>query len=142
MFVKTGYGRTCHDYGLSDLYTEQECADARMYATSFESKALFKGAIFDDGYRKGCFIKNDGQMWFNFHSTGSSKSDTRNICKKGNCRFLTLLISTLIILFVLKYVHIYSYNILISVCVTESDCQGGRKCLNGYCSRFWIDISA
>ena len=110
MFVKTGYGRTCHDYGLSDLYTEQECADARMYATSFESKALFKGAIFDNGYRKGCHIKNDGQMWFNFHSTGSSKSDTRNICKKGNCRFLTLLISNIICAKVCTYLLLQYFD--------------------------------
>ena len=85
-FVHTGNGATCSDTGFMDLSTEEECSgsDAVNYAKSFDGNAHHAGALWDFVHHKGCFMYDNGEMWFNTHVTGGRRSDSTNICRKGN----------------------------------------------------------
>ena len=80
----TEKGQTCTDITLNDLSNEKECSNAVTYASSFNSNANFQTSDSWDNYPKGCLIYESGNMFFNYHSTGSTASQTRSICKGGN----------------------------------------------------------
>ena len=76
--------KTCEDKGLKDLKFYQDCVVAVTYATTFNSKARYGGWGIWQNYPKGCYIADDGSMYFNTHSTGKPLSNTRTICKAGD----------------------------------------------------------
>ena len=81
--VHTDKGTTCSDKGLLDLFTDQECADALYYAKSFVGAALYLGSGSWSENHKGCYIYQNGDMYFNTHSFGNNNANMRSICKKG-----------------------------------------------------------
>ena len=85
--VNTNLGETCLDAGYSDLPDGQTCSDAWAFALYFNSNARYHGNFSDKGYPKGCYIYDNGVMWFNSHMTGSSNSDTQTICTAGSYLF-------------------------------------------------------
>ena len=88
VFTVTDSGLNCSDVGLVDLATSVECKAAVTDATSFNSNANYKREFSGKDFRKGCYIwdRQDGDMWFNKHSTGGTKylKTTRSVCKNGN----------------------------------------------------------
>ena len=88
--VNTNLGETCLDAGYSDLPDGQTCSDAWAFALYFNSNARYHGNFSDKGYPKGCYIYDNGVMWFNSHTTGSPNSDTQSICTAGSYLFSVL----------------------------------------------------
>ena len=84
--VHTGNGATCSDAGFMDLSTAEECSgsDAVNYAKSFDGNAHYKNVLSDGYAHKGCYMHDNGEMWFNTHITGRRRSDIFNICRKGS----------------------------------------------------------
>ena len=84
--VHTGNGATCSDAGFMDLSTEEECSgsDAVNYAKSFDGNAHFRGVVSNEYIHKGCYMYDDGEMWFNIHNTGGRGPNNFNICRKGS----------------------------------------------------------
>ena len=83
-FVHTERGQTCSDKGLNGLSKYQDCYVAVTYASSFNPKAHY-GGWGDWGNRaKGCYIGDDGRMYFNNHSAGQPLPNIRTICKTGD----------------------------------------------------------
>ena len=80
----TNKNLTCSAYAYSDLKNNQECHHAVIYASSFNSFASYKGSGSWKYNPKGCYIYDNGYVYFNSHSTGSRKPNTQSICKKGN----------------------------------------------------------
>ena len=87
--VYTDSGVTCSDSGFIDMSTAQECSGAVSYARSFNSKARYQSEQSWSSEPKGCFILDDGSMYFNTHSTGSTTFhiSRTSICFKGNTSF-------------------------------------------------------
>ena len=83
-FAHTDKVLTCSAYSYSDIADEKECRHAVIYATSLNSNAKYKGSGSWEFNPKGCYMYDNGYMYFNSHPTGSYKSITQNICKKGN----------------------------------------------------------
>ena len=86
-FVHTYKGVTCSESGYMDLSTARECSGAVRYAKYFNSNARYRRYISEvhrDNYPKGCFIADEGSMYFNRHSTGERATSVASICMKGN----------------------------------------------------------
>ena len=88
-FVLTDQGVTCSDAGLRDLTQSQECIEAMPYVRSFNSDAVYQWGISTSMAPNGCYIFDTGMAWFNtyhirYGGTGSSRSDTRSICRGGS----------------------------------------------------------
>ena len=83
-FVHTDRGTTCSDYIFKDLSNYQECVDAVEYAKSFNRNASYVNN--GNWARKptGCYIYDDGEMFFNHNLKGENQGKTRSICKNGN----------------------------------------------------------
>ena len=83
-FVHTDNGVTCSDSGFRDLSTAQECSDAVNYATSFNTKAVYRTTVSTTNRPKGCYILGSGYMYFNTHPDGGRSSSVNSICWRGN----------------------------------------------------------
>ena len=79
----TDKGRSCSDSGLYDLSNAKECADAVIYAISFNRKPNFTTTGSWEDYPKGCNIYDNGNMYFNSHPMGRRASNSRSICMIG-----------------------------------------------------------
>ena len=86
-FAHTNKALTCAAYSYIDIADDQECRHAVIYATTINSNAQYKGSGSWEYNPKGCYMYDNGYLYFNSHSTGSYKSITQNICKKGNCMY-------------------------------------------------------
>ena len=84
-FAHTDKVLTCSAYSYNDIADDHECRHAVTYARSLNLNAIYKGRGSWEYNPKGCYMYDNGYMYFNSHPTGSCKSITRNICKKGNC---------------------------------------------------------
>ena len=83
-FLRTDKGITCSDVGLKDLVDKKACIEAMPYAKSLNPDAAYQGTFSSSMAPKGCYIFDNGMAWFNRHSTGSGRSDTRSICRGGS----------------------------------------------------------
>ena len=85
MYTITDRGVACSEVGLSDLGSSEDCSDAVKYATSFNEKAFFSGVeAYSPLNHKGCYILDEGAMYFNSYVTGKNNRKARTICKNGN----------------------------------------------------------
>ena len=66
---------------MDDLSTAKECFDAVAYASSFNSNANYRRTGSRYNAPKGCFMNDDGDMFFNSDSIGEIESNTMSICK-------------------------------------------------------------
>ena len=82
--IHTTKGTSCSDGRFQDLSTEGECVDAVNYAKSFNGHAQY---VFSGSWEhspKGCVIyPNNGNMYFNKHTSGSNQVGSRCICYNG-----------------------------------------------------------
>ena len=97
----TEKGSTCADERFIDVPTEQECFKALTFAKETQKNAEYQGLVSKERLPGGCFIYEDGRMFFNSITTNvndehrSSRSclhngtcwnlpeTTRSICKQG-----------------------------------------------------------
>ena len=82
--MRTEKGVTCSDVGVSDLEDHTTCIEAIPYAKSLNPDAAYQGTFSSSMAPKGCYIFDAGTAWFNGHTTGSRRSDTRSICRGGS----------------------------------------------------------
>ena len=82
--VHTDTGKHCSDIAMRDLSNYQQCQLASTYAITFNTNAQWIAYGLWSNYPRGCYIDDDGSMYFNGHDTGESQSSSRAICKAGN----------------------------------------------------------
>ena len=66
---------------MNDLSIAKECSDAVAYASSFNSNATYRRTGSRYNAPRGCFMNDDGDMFFNSDYIGEIESNTMSICK-------------------------------------------------------------
>ena len=65
----TEKGSACADELFIDVPTEQECFKALTFANETQKNATYQGLVSKDSVPGGCFIFDDGRMFFNSITT-------------------------------------------------------------------------
>ena len=70
-------GELCSDLGKTPLGDVEECRSVGTWGHGFKKDEN------EQGWPKGCYLANNGLVYFNNHHTGSANGGARQICAKG-----------------------------------------------------------
>ena len=79
IFQEAGKGKfDCSELDGEGIFRELECENV---AVKLDKK--FEKNETSDKYPKGCYVYNDGDVYWNKHSVGAAETDSSPICKVG-----------------------------------------------------------